>query len=85
QSAAQIEGFLVGRFGRSILLRPPATGGIGLVWLVPLATGATAVVALGVFFWRRRRLTPVVVTDEDRLLVEKALSEHTVSEHAAGR
>ncbi|MHB8681263.1 MAG: cytochrome c-type biogenesis protein, partial [Acidimicrobiales bacterium] len=36
QSDAEIEAFLVGRYGEGILLRPPAGGGIGLVWVLPV-------------------------------------------------
>lgn len=74
QSEGQVEAWLVSRYGPGILLRPPASGGAGLVWLVPVLAIAGAVVALGVFFWRRRRLVAVPVSEEDRRLVAEALS-----------
>ncbi|HZU79717.1 MAG TPA: cytochrome c-type biogenesis protein CcmH [Acidimicrobiales bacterium] len=74
QSTQQIEDFLVSRYGESILLEPPAGGGIGLVWIVPAAAIVVALGALGTVFWRRRRVPVQVVADEDRRLVAEALS-----------
>lgn len=73
QSDARIESFLIGRYGPSILLSPPVGGGVGLVWIVPGAALALGLAGLGAFFWRRRQLTPVVVTDADRTLVAHEL------------
>lgn len=74
QSDTAIEGYLVSRYGSGILLRPPAGGGAGLVWLVPVLAVAAAMVGLVVFFWRRRRVGPLAVDEEDRALVEDALA-----------
>ncbi len=74
QSTAQIEGFLEGRYGLGILLRPPASGLSAAVWVVPLAAVTVGVLGLVVFFWRRRRVDPVPVTVEDRVLVEDAMT-----------
>jgi cytochrome c-type biogenesis protein CcmH len=54
-SDGQIEQALVAQYGPTILLRPATTGLTSLVWVIPAVAGATAVVALGVFFWRRER------------------------------
>lgn len=51
----QIEDALVSQYGPTILLRPPTSGLTSLVWIVPAVAGTTAVVALGVLFWRRGR------------------------------
>jgi cytochrome c-type biogenesis protein CcmH len=72
-STASIEQYLIGRYGPSILLRPPTSGLSGLVWEVPLAVAAVAVVALGTVFWRRRSVAAVAVDDRDDELVRRAL------------
>jgi cytochrome c-type biogenesis protein CcmH len=51
----QIEATLVSQYGGTILLRPPTTGLVSLVWFLPAAGAAVGVAALGVFFWRRSR------------------------------
>ncbi|MHB8438295.1 MAG: cytochrome c-type biogenesis protein [Acidimicrobiales bacterium] len=76
QSDAQIEQFLVDRYGQGILLRPPLRGATGTVWLVPAVALALALGALGRVFWRRRRVVAGAVSDEDRDLVAGALSAH---------
>ncbi len=73
QSTAQIEQYLVSRYGTSILLRPPASGAAGLVWELPLLAGAVGVGALGLVFWRRRRVAAVAVAADDDDLVRRAL------------
>jgi cytochrome c-type biogenesis protein CcmH len=73
-SDAAVEDYLVSRYGPGILLRPPAHGTVGLVWLVPVAALAVALGILGTFFWRRRRVVALAVSDEDRVLVERALA-----------
>ena len=73
-SDASIDAFLVSRYGPGILLRPPASGGIGAVWFVPIVAVPGALAVLGVFFWRRRRVRLVTPSDDDRLLVEAALA-----------
>lgn len=54
-SDEQIEGFLVGRYGSSILLSPSTHGAVAAVWLVPLVVGIGALCGLSYFFYRRRR------------------------------
>jgi len=75
QSDGRIEQFLVSRYGPGILLRPPAGGLAGLVWFLPVLAGAGGLAALGVVFWRRRAPAPVVVSDEDRRLVDAAMAQ----------
>jgi cytochrome c-type biogenesis protein CcmH/NrfF len=52
KSRAQIEAFLVSRYGPDILLRPPSRGVGGLVWLLPVVAAAVAVPAA---VWALRR------------------------------
>jgi cytochrome c-type biogenesis protein CcmH/NrfF len=81
QSRAQIEAFLVSRYGPDILLRPPSRGVGGLVWLLPvLAAGLallTAVWALG--RWRAPTVggppSSRVPDAGDEALVRRALDE----------
>ncbi|HUY63562.1 MAG TPA: cytochrome c-type biogenesis protein [Acidimicrobiales bacterium] len=77
RSDGQIEAFLVGRYGPGILLRPSASGGVGLVWFVPMVAMSLALAGLGTVFWRRGRSAAVVVAvdDEDRRLVEGLLAQ----------
>jgi cytochrome c-type biogenesis protein CcmH len=51
----EIEQSFVARYGATILLRPPTSGLIGLVWLLPVLAGAAAVAGVGMLFWRRHR------------------------------
>jgi len=76
QSDQQIEQYLVGRYGPSILLRPPTTGITAVVWVVPLVAAAGGLGGLALFFWRRRRPPTTVVTPEDRALVDQAMAEN---------
>jgi cytochrome c-type biogenesis protein CcmH len=80
QSDGEIEGFLVSRYGPDILLRPPATGATGTVWIVPVVAVVVALGGLGVFFWRRRRAPSAALEDEDRALVDQALAARAASE-----
>jgi len=54
-STADIDQTLVSEYGQTILLTPPDSGGIPLIWLIPLVLGVGAVAAVGVLFWRRSR------------------------------
>lgn len=54
-STADIDQTLVSEYGQTILLTPPDSGGIPLIWLIPLVLGVGAVAAVGVLFWRRTR------------------------------
>ncbi len=77
QDQAQIEEYFVGRFGPSILLRPEGTGVAGLVWALPVAAGLAAGAGLVFAFrrWRRERELLGGPTEEDRLIVARALEE----------
>lgn len=69
----QVRAFLVGRYGRDILLTPGGTGVAGLVWALPVA-GLVLGTGVLVLTFRRRRAAPQrTATAEDRVLVEQAL------------
>ena len=85
QSDARIEAFLVSRYGQDILLRPPASGGTGAVWIAPLVVAAVALSIAAVFLWRRRRAQPEDVSAGDRLLVEQALAQRATAERSGSR
>jgi cytochrome c-type biogenesis protein CcmH len=54
-STADIDQTLVSEYGQTILLTPPDSGGLPLIWIIPLVLGVGAVAAVGVLFWRRSR------------------------------
>lgn len=54
-STADIDQTLVSEYGQTILLTPPDSGPIPLIWIIPLVLGVGAVAAVGVLFWRRSR------------------------------
>lgn len=69
----EVRMFLVGRYGRDILLTPEGSGVAGLVWALPVAGFVLGAGAL-VFTMRRRRGEPLrTASAEDRRLVEQAL------------
>jgi cytochrome c-type biogenesis protein CcmH/NrfF len=55
RSTAQIDQVLVSEYGQTILLVPPDTGGVPLIFIIPLVLGAAALAGVGVLFWRRTR------------------------------
>lgn len=71
----QVRTFLVGRYGRDILLTPEGSGVAGLVWALPvmgLVLGAGGLVLT----FRRRSSDPLrTPTAEDRRLVHEALGK----------
>ena len=54
-STADIDQTLVSEYGQTILLTPPDSGGIPLIWIIPLVLGVGALGAVSVLFWRRSR------------------------------
>jgi cytochrome c-type biogenesis protein CcmH/NrfF len=55
RSTAAIDQVLVSEYGQAILLVPPDTGGVPLIYVVPLVLGAGTLVTVGILFWRRTR------------------------------
>lgn len=71
ESDGQIKDFILSLYP-DISLRPE-TSGLGLVvWALPVAAVAAVLVALAAAGWRRRG-RPAGPSDDDRLLVERAL------------
>jgi cytochrome c-type biogenesis protein CcmH len=73
QRDGEIRAYLVSRFGRDILLKPPATGISSLVWILPVALFVCAVAGLAFAFRRWRARSGLIATADDRALVEQAL------------
>jgi cytochrome c-type biogenesis protein CcmH len=71
RSDHQVYDYIVHQY-RGTSLTPPASGVGLLVWALPVAVFAAAVAGLAFSFARWRGRTGVVVSDEDRRLVEKA-------------
>ncbi len=77
----QIRQYLSARYGSSIVLSPPTSGGMGLVWFLPVGGGAVALGALAVVLVRRRRAfvadappvgnDPLLATDDPLALAER--------------
>ena len=55
RSTADIDQVLVSEYGQAILLVPPDTGGVPLIWIIPIVLGVGAIAIVGVVFWRRSR------------------------------
>lgn len=72
QGQAQIEAYLESRYGPSILLRPPAGGLSGLVWVLPVAAAVAALGGLAVAFRRWRPSPAAPLSDEERALLDRA-------------
>ena len=72
QGQAQIEAYLESRYGPSILLRPPAGGLSGLVWVLPVAAAVAALGGLAVAFRRWRPSPAAPLSAEERALLDQA-------------
>ncbi|HZN13862.1 MAG TPA: cytochrome c-type biogenesis protein CcmH [Acidimicrobiales bacterium] len=70
----EIRAALADRYGRDILLTPAASGVVGLVWVLPVV-GVVIAIGLLVLAFRRWRPVGRHPTDDDRALVERALTE----------
>ncbi len=75
QSRGQIEQALEDRYGSDILLRPPASGIAGLVWVLPVVAFVVAVAGLAVAFRRWHAIGEAPVSDADRRRVADELSD----------
>jgi len=75
QSRGEIEQALQDRYGSDILLRPPASGVAGLVWVLPVVALVIAVAGLAMAFRRWRTAGEPPLSDEDRARVAAALAD----------
>ena len=73
ENERQIKAFLVSRYGKDILLKPPASGLSSLVWFLPVAAFICALAGLVVAFRRWRVRSGVHPSAADRALVEEAM------------
>ena len=69
QSAEEIAGFMVARYGDFVLYRPPLRGGTILLWAGPFLLAAIGLAVLAVYLRRRRhaQVTPLDVDERRRL------------------
>lgn len=74
RSDEEILDFIASRYGREVLLEPPASGVGGLVWAIPVVGVVVAVAALVVRFRGYRARERVVPSALDRDLVAGALA-----------
>lgn len=73
ESDEAVRTFLVGRYGRDILLTPAGSGVAGLVWALPVAGLVLGAGGLVISFRRRRSAPLRTASAEDRRLVREAL------------
>ncbi len=74
RSAGEVRNTIAANFGDGVQLIPAATGLAGLVWILPVVALIVALAALTATFARWRRTPSAVASDEDRALVDQALS-----------
>jgi len=69
QSAEEIAGFMVARYGDFVLYRPPLRGGTILLWAGPFLLAAIGLAVLAVYLRRRRhaQVTPLDVDERRRV------------------
>jgi cytochrome c-type biogenesis protein CcmH len=73
ESDGQIRSYLVSRYGRSILLKPPTSGVSGVVWVLPVLALAGAAVGIGLGMRRwQARAGSAHPSEDDLALVETA-------------
>ncbi len=72
QSDDEIRSFLVGRYGKDLLLEPEAKGVSALVWVLPVMAVVAGLAGLAVAFRRWGRRARPSPSTEDRALVERA-------------
>ena len=73
QGDGQIRAALADRYGADILLRPQGSGVAALVWALPVVAVVLALAGLTIAFRRWSSVTRAKPSDEDRVLVDRAL------------
>ena len=72
QGDEDIRSFLVGRYGKDILLEPETKGVSALVWALPVVAVAGGLAGLALAFRRWQSRAGPAASAEDRALVERA-------------
>lgn len=75
QTDDEIRSYIASLYGDEALLTPPRSGVAGLVWFLPVALFVAAAAGLVAAFRSWRSPPDVIVSDEDRRLVESARRE----------
>ena len=73
QGDGPIRAALADRYGADILLRPQGSGVAALVWALPVVAVVLALAGLTIAFRRWSAVTRAKPSDEDRVLVDRAL------------
>ncbi len=78
-SDAQVEQFLVARYGDFVLLKPPLKPKTYLLWFGPLLIGALAVVGVFAYFrgQRARAAAPAPLSADERARLDALLEDET--------
>ena len=81
---ADIRGYLVGRFGKELLLTPASTGEASVVWILPVALIVGAFAGLAIVFRRWKRVSAgsaseAELSSTDAALVRRALDQRRAS------
>jgi len=75
ESSNEIRTAIAATYGEDVQLTPAAGGFEGLVWVLPVLALVLALAALTATFARWRRTPAPSASDDDRALVDRALSE----------
>lgn len=78
----EIRDLLISRFGRSVELRPSATGVTGLVWVIPVVAFLLAAAGLALAFTRWRGREAHGASAADRALVAEALTDERADQES---
>ncbi len=76
ESDDEIRSAIAGRYTDAVLLEPGRSGIAAAVWVIPVLVLVMALAALAAVFARRRSTSVVAVSEEDRMLVERARTGH---------
>ena len=71
QSADEIAGFMVARYGDFVLYRPPLKGGTILLWVGPFVLAAIGMAALALHLRRRRQAFAAPLDSDDRQRLQR--------------
>ena len=72
KSDRDIRGFIAGRYGTELLLRPPSSGVGSIVWIAPVVLGVLALGGLAAAFVKWKPTDDDDLSDADRALVARA-------------